>query len=402
MPSLPIEPDRRRAEELVARLMAIPGRSGEEGEVSAFIRDALLRAGLPPSALLSDAAHRRSPFGGQTGNLIAHLPGSVRGPSRLLMAHLDTVPICVGSRPVRRGRRMLSADTRTGLGGDDRSGAALLLVAALEILERRLAHPPLTLLWCVQEEVGLIGSRFVSLQKLRRPKLAFNFDGGLPAELVIGATGATRMTIRIGGIAAHAGGHPERGVSAIVIAARAISQLDAEGWHGLVRKGARRGTSNAGVLHAGEATNVVTDAALLRAEARSHDPRFRRRIVAAYRKAFKEAAAAARNHEGRRGRVLFETTNDYESFVLAKTEPCVAAAAAAARAAGAQPTYRISNGGLDANWMYRHGIPTVTLGTGQVDIHTVREALDLDQFHLACRIGLLLATGATQPPAADS
>ena len=32
-----------------------------------------------------------------------------------------------------------------------------------------------------------------------------------------------------------------------------------------------------------------------------------------------------------------------------------------------------TNGGLDANWMVRHGIPTVTFGAGQNEIHTVEE-----------------------------
>ena len=36
------------------------------------------------------------------------------------------------------------------------------------------------------------------------------------------------------------------------------------------------GTSNVGFIHGGEATNVVTDRVSLRAEARSHDPEFRK------------------------------------------------------------------------------------------------------------------------------
>ena len=74
------------------------------------------------------------------------LPGTFRGPRRLLMAHLDTVPVCVGARPVRRGNRITSAAPHTGIGADDRAGVAVVLGAALEILERKLPHPPLTFL----------------------------------------------------------------------------------------------------------------------------------------------------------------------------------------------------------------------------------------------------------------
>ena len=55
---------------------------------------------------------------------------------------------------------------------------------------------------------------------------------------------------------------------------------------------------------------------------------------------------------------------------------------------------RISNGGLDANWMVAHGIPTVTLGCGQQDIHTVTESLHVESYLQACRIGLQLATAS--------
>jgi tripeptide aminopeptidase len=51
-----------------------------------------------------------------------------------------------------------------------------------------------------------------------------------------------------------------------------------------------------------------------------------------------------------------------------------------------------SNGGLDANWLVRHGIPTVTIGSGQYDIHTVKEYVDLPEFAVGCRLAVALAT----------
>jgi tripeptide aminopeptidase len=42
--------------------------------------------------------------------------------------------------------------------------------------------------------------------------------------------------------------------------------------------------------------------------------------------------------------------------------------------------------------MVAHGIPTVTLGCGQQDIHTVNESLHVESFLQACQIGLQLAT----------
>ena len=92
-----------------------------------------------PVRCVMDDAHRRTPLGGQVGNMVLKLPGTVRGPRRMLSAHVDTVPICVGSRPVRKGKYVVSANKKTGLGADDRAGAAVVLAAAMDILRLQTA-----------------------------------------------------------------------------------------------------------------------------------------------------------------------------------------------------------------------------------------------------------------------
>jgi tripeptide aminopeptidase len=243
---------------------------------------------------------------------------------------MDTVPICVGSQPTRDGDFIHSADPKTGLGADDRAGAAVVLAAALEILERRLPHPPLTFFWPIQEEVGLHGARCAQLELLGEPKLAFNWDGGPADKVTIGATGGYRLGIEITGLASHAGNAPENGVSAIAIAGLAIAELVKDGWHGQIRRGRRQGTSNIGVIRGGDATNVVTDRVEIRAEARSHDPKFREQIVQKIERAFERAARHLRSARGARGAVRFEGRLDYDSFRLAEDEPAVAVAAAVA------------------------------------------------------------------------
>lgn len=377
----------------VMTLMSIPGRSREESKVVAYIRDQLQEAGVPSSCMEVDTANQRTPNGGETGNLIVKIPGTKRGSRRLLMAHMDTVPICVGCKPVRDKDAIRSSDTSTGLGGDDRAGIAVVLTTAIELIKQQIPHPPLTLLFAVQEEIGLYGARFVSAKSLGSPKLCFNWDGGDPSFVNIGATGDYGIDIEIGGIASHAGVHPERGVSAITIASLAIADLTQNGWHGLIKKGRSTGTSNVGIISGGEATNVVTPLLKIRAEARSHDPVFRKRIVDAYRKAFQKAVNAVRSADGSKGTLKFDAELKYDSFRLKEDEAVVSLAKQAVTAAGLNPQLNIGNGGLDANWMYAHGLPTVTLGCGQNEIHTVREWLNVPHFLTACRIGLLLGSG---------
>ena len=386
------KPDLAAARRVVLDLLAIPGGSGNEKDVAETIVKRLREAGCPADAISFDTAHTKTPLEGNVGNLIVKLPGTVPGPRRLFMAHMDTVPVCVGTKPVVAGRFVKSGNPATGLGADDRAGCAVVLSTALEILRHKLPHPPLTFFFAIQEEVGLWGARLASAASLGRPGLAFNFDGGSVEKITVGATGGHRLDIAIEGIPSHAGVAPEKGVSAIAIASLAIASLVEDGWHGLVEKESKRGTSNVGVINAGSATNVVADSASLRAEARGHDAAFRGRIVKAIETAFKEAARRVKSSDGRTGRVTIEGRLDYEAFRLADDEPCVVAAREAVRAIGRTPRLDVSNGGLDANWMAANGIPTVTLGCGQMEIHTTREQLDLDAFEAACTVALRLAT----------
>ncbi len=383
-----------KADDLLLELLAIPGPSGQEGAVSQFIQQRLRQAGIKASQIHQDQAHRRSYLSGEVGNLVVRLPGSQRATRRLLMAHMDTVPICVGCRPARRGPRIRSANPDTGLGADNRAGCAVLLYTVLRLLSERRPHPPITIVWTVQEEIGLQGARLLNLGLLGKPRFAFNWDGGAAHKLTIGATGGYRMQVDVWGKASHAGGAPERGVSAITAAALAISRLQTSGWHGAIRQEGGVGTSNVGVIHGGTATNVVADHVGLLAEARSHDPAFRQQIIAQIESAFEQAAAETTNELGESARVRIQGRLDYEAFCLPTDHPCVRAAEQAVRQVGGEPEWAIANGGLDANWLTCRGIPTVSLGCGQIGQHTVDEALDLDQYHIACRIAWELATNA--------
>ena len=374
-------------------LMAIPGRSCHESLVAEWIRKQLQKAGVPASSISTDTAHRRSPAGGELGNLIVRIKGTAPGPHRLLMAHMDTVPLAVGCRPIRKGDIIRPASRTTALGGDNRAGCAAVLTAITEVKRQKLPHPPLTLLFTVQEEIGLRGARYISAGKLGKPTLCFNWDGRDPGDLIIGAVGATNLDIRIAGIASHAGAHPEDGVNAAVVAAQALASLQQNGWHGLVEDGNKRGASNVGVITGGAATNVVMPEVHLEAEARSHQPAFRKRIVREWKKAFQAAVKDIRNVSGQRASLSFEEDTRYEAFAIRESSECVQVARRAAESIGVATAARPCDGGLDANWMAEHGFPAVTMGCGQHDIHTVDETLNVPQYLAACEIATRLAAG---------
>ncbi|WP_200836866.1 M20/M25/M40 family metallo-hydrolase [Rubripirellula obstinata] len=392
MPHSKIEVDTDAALARFLELTKIPGISGEEADVAAAIVAQLKAAGVADSQIHFDDAHTKTALAGNCGNLIVTLPGNGSGPRTMLSAHMDTVPICVGSQPKVVDDEVIS-DSETGLGADDRGGCAAILTAVTQ----RMAvgdgeFSPAVICFLIQEEIGLHGARHIDVASIGKVDQAFNFDGGSVEKLTNGAIGGERMTITLCGVPSHAGAAPQNGASAIIMAARAIANLDSRGWLGLISNEHGVGTANVGVIQGGEATNVITPKVSIRAEARSHDSAMRSRIVAEIKNAFENAAASVKTESGIAGRIEFASQVDYESFKLDLDHPSIRVADAAVRKLGRTPYIEVANGGLDANWLFLHGIEAVTLGCGQKNIHTADERLVIADYLDACRIATDLIT----------
>jgi tripeptide aminopeptidase len=393
--------DTAAAVERLLRFLGVNAITGHETAIGTELATALKEVGVPAKAIAFDDAHNRIPEPTPIGNLIVKLPGTGKKNAKpiLFMTHMDTVPLCAGAKPKVSGKRIVNElEGKTALGGDNRSGCAVLVTLAAELIRQNLPHPPITMLFTVREESGLFGAKHLNPADLGGPVFGFNFDGRNAADVILGAIGADRWTVDIRGKAAHAGVAPERGISSTMVLALAMAEVFEGGWFGKVRKDGREGTSNVGFVgtaegkSAGDATNVVTDFVHVKGESRSHDAKFVREITAAFKTAFTNAAAKVKDHEGRTAKVKFTSRLDYLPFRLKPDAAVVGRAEAAIRAIGREPNLRVTNGGLDANWMVKHGIPTVTFGAGQNEIHTVKEYVDLTEFESGCRVALALAT----------
>jgi len=228
--------------------------------------------------------------------------------------------------------------------------------------------------------------------------MGFNYDGSRPADVVTGAVGGDGWSVEIFGRASHAGVAPERGISASMVAAMALADAQANGWFGKVVKGDKAGTSNVGTIAgkdgrgAGDATNVVTDYCYVEGESRSHDMAFVDAITDAFEAAFVKAGKALVSSEGKTARVVFSRQRKYHSFSLDRDSAVVRRGIKGVEAIGLTPNPRLVNGGLDANYLSLHGIPTVTFGAGQNEAHTVDEWVDIPAFQNACRLAIALAT----------
>jgi tripeptide aminopeptidase len=182
-----------------------------------------------------------------------------------------------------------------------------------------------------------------------------------------------------------------------MVGAIALAEAQRAGWFGKVVKPDGRGTSNVGIFGgkdgkpAGDATNVVTDYVHIRGEARSPEAVFAATIAKGYEEAFAKAKAAVTDHEGATAELTFSYKTAYPPFELDKDTAVVRRATKALQMLGIEPTYLFSNGGLDANWLDKHGVPTITIGAGQAEIHTIKEYVNLAEYEKGCRLGVLMA-----------
>jgi tripeptide aminopeptidase len=357
-------------ERLVNEFLALARTSSvsrREGEVARRLVSTL--EGMGAQVELDDAGHR---VGGDTGNLLARFPASASTAAPfLLSAHMDTVVPGENVRPVLRDD-VIRTDGTTVLGGDDKSGIVAILESIRVVQEQRIPHGPLDVLFTICEETGLLGAKHFDVRRLRaRTGLVLDCDG--VDELITRAPAANKLAVTVHGLEAHAGLCPERGVSAIAVAAEAIAGMR------LGRVDADT-TANIGFIEGGLAINIVPNRVTVRGETRSLSPEKLDAQTAHMTECFERAAArhgVVLEDGPHRARVETKVTRDYERLRIADDAPVVGLLRDAARALGRPLRTRSSGGASDANVLNGHGLEVANLGCGMRDIHTVNEWIDV-------------------------
>src|SRR5581483_10358154 len=133
------EVDARAAVDRLVRFLAVPGITGHEEAIGKEVIAALKEVGVPGKAIAFDDANARIPEPTQTGNLIVKLPGTGKKADKplLFMTHMDTVPLCAGARPKVQGKRVVDElEGTTALGGDNRTGCAVLVTLVAELMKQ--------------------------------------------------------------------------------------------------------------------------------------------------------------------------------------------------------------------------------------------------------------------------
>ncbi|PLX78776.1 MAG: peptidase M20 [Desulfuromonas sp.] len=338
----------------------------QEGEMADYLAERF-RA-FSNSIEFDDTASR---LNGESGNLLIKIPGTRPGEPLLLSVHMDTVTPCLGVEPILVDGVFRSAG-ETVLGADDKAGITEIIETLEIVREQGIDHPPLEILITVCEEVGLLGAKHFDCDRLES-KRGIALDTNGTGKLIYRAPGANKFRITITGLEAHAGMAPEKGVSAIETAARAISRM---------RLGRidEETTANIGLIEGGQASNIVPRQVVLAGEVRSHDGE---KLQMQTDHILHSLEAAAREMtkviDGKTIKpvITTEVTADYPIMHVKKDAPVIQLISAAATTLGQPLKVSMAGGGSDANIFNDSGIETVILSSGMENVHTSEESVSV-------------------------
>ena len=315
--------------------------------------------------------------GSDTGNLIALRRGETDG-CVVFAAHMDCVAPCSGVEPVVADGVIRSAGD-TVLGADDKGGVAAILEGVRCRIEEGAAMPTVFVLLTTCEELSLLGAKYLDEDALYlggeptdAPCFVLDADGA-PGTIVIGAPYHYTFTATFNGRAAHAGVAPENGVSAIAMAADAISRM---------RLGRldKRTTANIGLIKGGREVNIVSDSCWVSGECRSLYGDRVEAVKAQLTESMEHAAAAAG------GTVDIDWVVDYPGILYDEDDSLVKMVEDAASAVGLPVSHHISGGGADANLLSLRGVRPITLSIGMTNFHTPEEHIAVADLENSARL----------------
>jgi tripeptide aminopeptidase len=342
-------------------LVQIDSPTGSEKPAAEYCAARLRALGLEPKL---DALH----------NVVAFLPGE--GEPFFLNAHTDGVQPCLGIRP-RVADGKITSDGTTILGADDRAGVAAILEAVQTIVEEKIPHRPLEIVFTVQEEVGLVGAKNLDLRQFQSKVGVVMDSHGPVGTIIVGSPTHNLINATIRGRAAHSGLEPEKGISAIQVAAEAIAKMK------LGRIDAET-TANVGTISGGAARNIVAEKCELMGEARSRSVAKLKKQTDAMVRALK---AAAKKH---RAKVEIKIEKAYDAYNFTKEDAAVRYLWNAIKRVGRKPKLGVTGGGSDANVFIAHGLHALVTSVGYERVHTTAEFIPVAELVRAAELVVAL------------
>lgn len=339
-------------------LVKIDSPSGEEAEFASFLSKKLKQLGAYVSLDAYD-------------NVIAKLKGN--GPPLMLNAHLDTVEPGRNIKPIIKND-IITSDGSTVLGADPKAGIAIILEALTSIIEENKSHPNLELVFTREEETSLGGAMNLDYSQISaREGIVFDGDEEV-FKIYVSSPTYYALDVEIIGKAAHAGIEPEKGISAIEIASKLISNFS-------LGRIDEETTVNIGTIVGGSVRNAVPEKVTFQGEIRSRNKKTLEKIITKKEKIFKTHKAIYAN-----AKINYTFNKDFEGFKLEENHPLIKKAKnVMINKLGFKPVLKDSGGGSDANFFFTKDIEVIIVGTGTYEAHTTREYLKIPELFDAAK-----------------
>jgi tripeptide aminopeptidase len=369
--------NQERLKNLLLELVQIDSHSRKELEVALCLKKYCEELGAEVE--IDDAGEK---VGGNTGNVIARFAGTIPGAETIMMsAHMDTVVPGEGVKPIIEGD-IIRTDGTTVLGGDDKSGCAIIIEVIRCLQEQNIPYAPIEAIFSICEEVGLLGAKNVDVSKLKA-RYGLVFDSDDPGFLFTKGPSQNYVDVKVHGLESHAGVFPEQGISAIKIAAEAVANMN-------LGRIDEETTANIGTIQGGAATNITPNFVHLRGEARSHSEAKLQaqcdQMVKCFEEAAERAPAVTLDGVTTKARIEAVVERAYGAMDVSDDSRIVHLVKNAASRIGLEVKTLASGGGCDANIFNNKGIECANLGTGMRAIHTVKEWLDVKDMYEACEM----------------
>ncbi len=326
-------------------MVRIDSESGEEAAMMRYLLKAIPEAGGEAEL---DA------YGNLVGKFAAR--GCAGKEPVLLSCHADTVKPGKGIEPIVVDG-VIRSKGDTILGADDKAGIA----EVLETMRVATVMPPVEFAVSRQEEVGLHGVKNLDFSKLTAKK-GFLMDNDTLETIVVGGPSYFAIDVDITGKAAHAGMEPEKGVSAIQAAARAIAALK-------LGRLDHQTTANVGIIEGGLIRNGVPDHCSFKAECRSADHDKAAALCAGMEKTIREQV------ESVGAKVTIVSDNLCRAVSIADDADTVRTATAALRTVGIEAKPIFITGFTDASIYNNKGIEMAVVGIGAQNEHSKDECI---------------------------
>ncbi len=351
--------------EIFKEVTVIPALSGKERLMADYIHTFVNGLGLH-----SYEDNTFTHWDGDAGNILCPVAG---GGDFIMTAHMDTPRPTTDTKVIVDDEKITS-DGTTALGVDNRAGVTILLYTLEKIVKENIRTRGFTVAFTTCEETTLDGSMNIPLHQ--EIDMAFVFDSSMrPGNFVCESCGAITFKATFIGKAAHSGIAPEKGINAIVAAAKAISRIPIGRVDGTT-------TLNVGMIHGGEAVNVVPAKATIDGEIRSMDLQLVEDLAKKIQTTFEAAAAEV-------GAGLeFTARWDFTPYHIKNDDRVFQEISHAIEKVGLTPNPSVSWGGSDANSFNRRGIKAVNIGIGAQNPHANTEFIYLEDLQKSADIAL--------------